>query len=59
MAEGISNFTIEKTFKEMEDEDTKNNFVEVFSSNYMNKLINHAAMISEKKGKISFHNSKH
>ena len=44
MAKGISNFTIEKTFKEMEDEGTKNNFVEVFSSNYMNKFINHAAM---------------
>ena len=38
----------------MEDEDTKNNFVEVFSSNYMNKFINHAAMISEKKGKYPF-----
>ena len=54
MAKGISNFTIEKALKEMEDEDIKNNFVGVFSSNYMNKFINHAAMISEKKGKYPF-----
>ena len=31
MAKGISNFTIEKAFKEMEDEDIKNNFVRGFS----------------------------
>ena len=35
----------------MEDEDTNNNFVCVFPSNYMNKFINHAAMISGKKRK--------
>ena len=51
MAKGISNFKIEKVFKEMEDEDIKNNFVAVFPLNFMNEFINHAAMISEKKGK--------
>ena len=30
----------------MEDEDIKNNFAGVFPSNYMNKFINYAAMIS-------------
>ena len=51
MAKGISNFKIAKVFKEMEDEDIKNNFVAVFPLNFMNEFINHAAMISEKKGK--------
>ena len=37
----------------MEDEDV-NNFVGIFPLNYMNKFINHAAMISEKKGKYPF-----
>ena len=39
MTEGISNIG---------DEDTNNSFVGVFPSNYMNKFINHAMMISEK-----------
>ena len=32
----------------------KDNFVGVFPSNYLNKFINHAAMISDKKGKYPF-----
>ena len=54
MAKGINNFTIEKAFEEMEDKDIQNNFWGVFPSNYMNKFINHAVMISEKKGKYPF-----
>ena len=38
----------------MEDEDIKYNFAGVFPSNYMNKFINYAAMISSKKGKYPF-----
>ena len=50
---GISNFQIEKAFKKIDDEDLLDNFVGVFPSNYMNKLINHAAMI-EDSGKYPF-----
>ena len=44
---GISNFQIEEAFKKINDEDLLDNFVEVFPSNYMNKFINHAAMIED------------
>ena len=60
MTEGISNFQIEEAFKNINDEDINNNFVGVFSSNYMNKYINHVAMLSEKKkkkGKIFIYHS--
>ena len=50
---GISNFQIEDAFKKIGDEDLLENFVGVFPSNYMNKFINHAAMISDK-GKYPF-----
>ena len=50
---GISNFQIEDAFKKIDDEDLLNNFVGVFPSNYMNKFINHAAMI-ENFGKLTF-----
>ena len=46
---GISNFQIEDAFKKIGDEDLLENFVGVFPSNYMNKFINHAAMISGKR----------
>ena len=45
---GISNFQIEETFKKISDEDLLDDFVSVFPSNYMNKFINHTAMISDK-----------
>ena len=45
---GISNFQIEDTFKKVGDEDLLENIFGVFTSNYMNKFINHAAMISDK-----------
>ena len=51
---GISNFQIENAIKKIGDEDLSKNFVGVFPSNYMNKFINHAAMIEDKKGKYPF-----
>ena len=59
MAKGISNFQIENALKNIDDEDIHDNFVGVFPSNHMKKIINHAAMISEKKRKISLSHSKH
>ena len=50
----ISNFQIEDAIKKIGDEDLLNNFVGVFPSNYMNKFINHVAMIEDKEGKYSF-----
>ena len=54
MVKVIINFKIKKVFKEMQDEDMKNNFVRGFPLNFMNKFINHTATISEKKGKYPF-----
>ena len=51
---GISNFQIEDAIKKIGDKDLSKNFVGVFPSNYMNKFINHAAMIEDKKGKYPF-----
>ena len=38
----------------MKNEDINDNFVGVFPSNHMNKFIDHAVMISEKKVKCPF-----
>ena len=46
---GISNFQIEDAIKNIGDEDLIDNFVGVFPSKYMNKFIDHAAVISDKK----------
>ena len=54
MAKGISNFQNENVLKNMNYDDIDDNFVGVFPSNHMNKFIDHAAMISEKKGKHLF-----
>ena len=51
MAKSISNFQIENALKNTNDD---NNFFGVFPSNHMNKFIDDAAMISEKKGKYPF-----
>ena len=51
---GISNFQIEEAIAKIDDKDLLENFVGVFPSNYMNKFINHAAMIEDKKGKFPF-----
>ena len=50
----ISNFQIENAIKKIGDEALSKNFVGVFPSNYMNKFINHAAMIEDKKEKYPF-----
>ena len=49
----MSNFQIEDAIKHIGDKDLIDNFVGVFISNYMNKFIDHAAMISDK-GKYTF-----
>ena len=54
MVDGISDFRIEKAFKNINDEDIDNNFVGGFPSNKINKFIDHASMISQKKGKYPF-----
>ena len=54
MSKGINNFQIENAIKNIGEDDLDDNFVGVFPSNHLNKFINHAAMISEKKGKYSF-----
>ena len=56
MVDGISNFQIEEAFRNINDDDMNDNFVEAFPLNHMNKFIDHASMISQKKkkkGKIS------
>ena len=48
-------FRLKMLFKKnMNDDDTDDNFVAVFPSNHTNKFIDHAAMISEKNGKYPF-----
>ena len=54
MSKGISNFQIENAMKNIGDDDLDDNFVGVFPSNHLNKFINRAAMISEKKGNYPF-----
>ena len=54
MAKGVSNFEIENILKNMNDDDIDDNFIGVFPSNHVNRFIDHAAMISEKKGKYPF-----
>ena len=51
---GISNFQIEDAIANIGDYDLTNNFVGVFPSNYMNNFIDHAAMMTAKKGKYPF-----
>ena len=50
---GILNFQIERAFQKINDLDLSSNFVEVFPPNYMNKFINHEAMINDS-GKFPF-----
>ena len=59
MRKRISNSQIENALENTNDEDIDDDFVGAFPSNHMNKFINHAAMISEKKRKIFLHYSKH
>ena len=50
---GISNFQIEKTFKNIGDDDLNDTFVGGFPSNYISKFVDHDSMISDK-GKYLF-----
>ena len=50
MSKGISNYQTENAIEKLGEDDLDDNFIGVFPSNYMNKFINHAAMISDKKG---------
>ena len=52
MTNAITNFQIEKTLKNINDEDIDDNFVVAFHSNHMNKFIDHTSMISHKKENI-------
>ena len=54
MVDGIINFQMEEEFKNINDDDINNNFVGAFPSNHMNKFIDHAFIISQKKGKYPF-----
>ena len=54
MSKGKSNLKIENAIKNVGVDDSDDHFVVVFPSNHMNKVINHAAVISEEKGKYSF-----
>ena len=45
----ISNFQVETTIKSIGNDDLKDNFVGVFPSNYVNKFIAYASMISSKR----------
>ena len=50
---GISNIQIEKAFRDLDDPNLLDNFVGVFPSDYLNKFVNHAAMINDS-GKCPF-----
>ena len=50
---GISNIQIEKDFRDLGDPDLLKNFVGVFPSDYLNKFVNHTAMINDS-GKYPF-----
>ena len=50
---GISNGEIEKAFRDLGDPDLLDNFVGVFTLDYLNRFVNHAAMINNS-GKYPF-----
>ena len=54
MSKGISNVQIENAIENTEYDYLNDNFMGVFPSNNINKFINHAVMISSKKGKYPF-----
>ena len=56
---GISSFRIQNSIANIGDDDLTNNFVDVFPSNYMNKFIDHAALMKEKKREMPFYHSLH
>ena len=56
---GISSFRIQNSIANIGDDDLTNNFVDVFPSNYMNKFIDHATLMKEKKREMPFYHSLH
>ena len=54
MSKGTSNVQLENAIQNIKDDYLNDNFVGVFPLNYMNKLINHLAIISSKKRKYPF-----
>ena len=58
MGDEINNIQIENFFEKEENEDLKNNFVGVFSIDYITRYIKFHELIREKKGKISICNNK-
>ena len=58
MSERISNFQIEQAFKNLNEPDINDNFVESFPAYQMNKFIDYKSITSEKR-KIYLLNSKH
>ena len=52
MHKGISNFQIEETIKQIDDEDLTNNFVGVFPADKMIKFTDFKQMIQEKQQNI-------
>ena len=54
MSERISNFQIEKAFRDIDDPDINDDFVGVYPANHMNRLIDYKSMTFEKQGKHPF-----
>ena len=51
---GISNLDVEKFFENETNDDSKKNFMGIYSSNYITKYINFYEIIKEKKCKYPF-----
>ena len=49
MGDGINNIQIQNFFQKYENEDLKNNFVGVFSMDYISRFIKYLELIKEKK----------
>ena len=56
MGDGISNIQIANFFPKDENEDLKNNFIGVFSMDYITRYIKFYELVKEKKRKISICN---
>lgn len=54
IAQGIGNFQIENSFKNIKDTNINDNFVGIFPANRMNRFIDYKSVISYKKGKYPF-----
>ena len=57
MSRGISNFEIEKIFKDINSEDIDDNFLNVFPSNKINKFLMFEKTIPEKKSPVIISNT--